>query len=181
LLSRRDRLISAIAGVLAVVVAALVLTSTFGGSSDQPQNPSRLRPGDSPPDFVLPELAAPARFRASSDYFGRPTVITFLASTCVPCRKELPILQDLSEQYRGRLNVVGIAHLEFRDPALRFVTELGVTFPVLHDEPGEVAVAWFVPGLPATFFLDGSGRVVRSIIGPASASAIKSGVDAVVR
>jgi thiol-disulfide isomerase/thioredoxin len=175
-------LISALLGALAAAVATAVLPrSWITADGPSAQESFRLQAGDAPPDFALPDVRDPKRFRSSADYFGRPTVVTFLASTCVPCRKELPILQDISQQYRGELNVVGIAHLEFRKPALRFVTDLGITFPVLHDEPGDVAVAWFVPGLPATFFLDGSGRVVKSIIGPASRAQVQSGVDAVVR
>ncbi len=50
-----------------------------------------------------------------------------------------------------------------------------------HDEQGDTAVAWFVPALPATFFLDREGRVVRSLLGAASEAELESGLDAIVR
>jgi cytochrome c biogenesis protein CcmG/thiol:disulfide interchange protein DsbE len=130
---------------------------------------------------VLPDLRDPRRVRASSDLFGTPSVVTFLASTCVPCRTELPILQALADRYAGRVAVLGIAHLEFRERALPFIEELGISFPVAHDEAGGTAVGWFVPSLPATFFLDREGRVVKAAVGPATREELESGVEAILR
>lgn len=177
-LRRRDRILIAL--LTGLVAAVAYLASGAIGSDDGPGFPA-LHPGDSPPDFVLPDLRDPSRSIASSDFFGSPTVVTFLSSTCVPCRTELPILQRLADEHRGRVRVVGIDHLEFRDQGLRFVEELGITFPVAHDEAGGTAVAWLVPALPATFFLSGDGRVVRSLLGRATEADLKSGLDAILR
>lgn len=177
-LRHRDRILIALVAALVSVVASLALRALR--SDDGPGFPA-LHPGDAPPDFVLPDLRDPSRTIASSDFFGSPTVVTFLSSTCVPCRTELPILQRLADQNRGRVRFVGIDHLELRDQGLRFVEGLGITFPVAHDEAGGTAVAWLVPALPATFFLAQDGRVVRSLLGRATEADLKSGLDAILR
>lgn len=177
-LRRRDRILMALLAGLMAAVAYLAFAGVR--ADDRPGFPA-LHPGDAPPDFVLPDLRDPSRTIASSDFFGSPTVVTFLSSTCVPCRTELPILQRLADEHRGRVRIVGIDHLEFRDQGLRFVEELGITFPVALDEAGGTAVAWLVPALPATFFLAEDGRVVRSLLGRASEADLKSGLDSILR
>lgn len=179
--SRSFTALSLATRIAIAMVAGLVAAAAFVVlSGDEGPSAPRLRAGDSPPDFVLPDLRDPSIERASSDLFGSPTIIAFLSSTCVPCRTELPILQEIADEHRD-VSVLGVAHLEFRETALPFVDGLGIRFPVAHDEAGGTAVSWYVASLPATFFLDRSGRVVRAINGPASRAELESGVAAIVR
>jgi cytochrome c biogenesis protein CcmG, thiol:disulfide interchange protein DsbE len=176
--TRRHRLLAAlIAGLVAAAAFTVVRSSNRDGrGSDRPA----LRVGFAPPPFTLPDLRDPSATISSTRLIGAPTVVAFLSSTCVPCRTELPILQSFADEHPG-LRVIGIDHLEFREQGLRFVEDLGVGFPVAHDEAGETAVAWLVPGLPATFFVDAQGRLSRSLIGPATRSDLESGLRAILR
>lgn len=98
----------------------------------------------------------------------RLVVLNFWATWCTPCTLEMPTLEALWRDYRGRgLVVVGIsvdrgAPRPLLEPYLK---NLGITFPVLLDPDTATARAWRVTGLPATFVLRPGGEVVGVAVG----------------
>jgi len=91
---------------------------------------------------------------------GDVVLLNLWATWCVPCRRETPYLEDLSEEYRERgLKVVGVS-LDTGDAAAdvaMFVEEYGVTYTILHDPQMRGMDLYQVPGLPATFLIDREG------------------------
>jgi peroxiredoxin len=73
----------------------------------------------------------------------------------------MPELQELAERYAGELHVLGVsidgagAGEEIR----RFVDELGVDFPILHDARQRVVRRFTTIGVPESFLIDGEGIV----------------------
>ncbi len=57
-----------------------------------------------------------------------------------------------------------------RATAAAFVKKIGVTYPVLLDEPSAIAKRYGVVGLPTTFFVDAGGIVRGKIVGEADAA-----------
>lgn len=51
---------------------------------------------------------------------GKPSLIDFGASSCVPCRMMKPILDELTIEYKGKANIVLIEVYEFRELASRY-------------------------------------------------------------
>ena len=99
-----------------------------------------------------------------------PLVINFWASWCDPCRKEMPALEELHEQYGNRVQVLGVDVNDlFPDRALALADETGVTYPSLADPGGEVfgheVLNFVATGVPAFVYLDESGTVVGSSSG----------------
>ena len=99
---------------------------------------------------------------------GRPVVIEFWATWCIPCRKTLPHLVELHERYPEDLVVVGLTveePTEDLEKVRDFVREQRVSFPIafapdelfqfMNDRP-DVAV-------PKLFVFDETGRVVTYI------------------
>lgn len=127
-----------------------------------------LPPGDAigrlAPDFELETLDGD-RFRLS-DWAGHPVVLNFWASWCAPCRREVPVLIRLQDQYRDAgLVVVGVNIEEARSPASDFATEFGINFALPMDFDGSVTRAYGIGGQlgpPHTMFLDADG-VIRAI------------------
>ena len=116
------------------------------------------------PDFELETLDG-GRFRLS-DWAGHPVVLNFWASWCTPCRREMPVLIRLQDQYRAEgLIVVAVNIEEARAPADDFATEFGINFALPMDFNGSVTRRYGIRGQlgpPHTMFIDPEG-VIRDI------------------
>ncbi len=112
----------------------------------------------------LPDVSLPCLGGGDSVDLARlrgPLVITFWASWCGPCRRELPIFQRFAKKYAGHVGVLGIDYKDVRpDAALELVAESGVTFPLLADVQEAVGTGGLrVTLLPTLAFLDEDGRL----------------------
>jgi cytochrome c biogenesis protein CcmG/thiol:disulfide interchange protein DsbE len=136
---------------LAVAVAAIVI-----GAPGQPHGPAPRVPG-----FALPALGHPGERVSLTAYAGRPVVVNFFASWCVPCKKETPLLARFFRTAHGRIAMIGVDVNDATAAALSFVRNAGVTYPVGVDRSAATATAWGVVAIPQTFFLDASRHVLR--------------------
>jgi thiol-disulfide isomerase/thioredoxin len=118
------------------------------------------------PDAHIPDLAgAPKSLR---DYLGHPLIINFWATWCAPCRREMPLLQQLWTQHRpDGLQIVGVA-VDSRSAVEQYLKRTSVRYPLLVGEAqGTAAVARFgiEPVLPFSVFADAQGRIVAVKVG----------------
>ncbi len=157
----------------AIVVAALSLASTSFAQDD-------LASVDKPaPTFRLPVYNAVAMGEPNAGMIGidrytgpdaqdkktKLVVVSFMASFCAPCKKEMPYLQALHEKYKEQgLRVMMIA-IDREEDGQKKVAELiatnKVTFPVLKDRFNIVARRWLgsQSPLPSLFMLRPDGTV----------------------
>lgn len=133
------------------------------------------------PAIDLPDLHDTGVRRTTAALRGTPIVINVFASTCVPCERELPMINRVAAEQRGKVAFLGVDQLEFRPPALAFVDRLGVTFPVAHDEAGDLAVSLQLAGLPTTIFVDAQGRERSRTTGPLSETRLRQQIHALLR
>ncbi len=103
-------------------------------------------------------------FVARSVAAGRPTVINLFASWCGPCEREMPLLNRVAGRELGT-DFLGVAHLDARADAERFVAEQQVVFTTVLDLGGEVAAAVGGRGLPVTVAFDRDGVMVGRVFG----------------
>jgi cytochrome c biogenesis protein CcmG/thiol:disulfide interchange protein DsbE len=120
--------------------------------------------GDPFPTKQLPKLTG--GLGSMRDYAGASVVVNFFASYCVPCIKEMPALEQVHDDLGGQVRFVGIDVRDSQKDAAAFVERTGVTYDVLRDPSGTVAVEVGVINLPATFVLDKEGRVLAAHAGP---------------
>ena len=118
------------------------------------------------PDVSLPDLNGTAH--RLSEWAGKPLVVNFWATWCEPCRREIPLLEDLRhENRRNSYEIVGIA-IDHLDSVAKYVRDMKIDYPVLVGERGglEAAAAFGMePVLPFTVFADAHGRIVTLKIG----------------
>ena len=99
---------------------------------------------------------------------GSYVVLNFWATWCAPCRKEIPHLSELENEFRGKgLQVVTIATGTNQQPAMeRFFQEIGVDNLPLHtDANSALARDMGVVGLPVTLIIDPQGQEIARLIG----------------
>jgi len=123
--------------------------------------------GQAPPDFTLPPIEdANVEGFGAGDLrgLGRPVLVNFWASWCVPCIIEHPQLVKLS---REGVPVFGIAYKDRPADSLQFIRRHGNPFRRLaKDEPGRVAIDWGVYGVPESYLLDREGIIRWRYAGP---------------
>ncbi len=161
-----------VAGVLLALVAAGVVAARGSDTGGPPERPvGRVEP------FPAPEIAGSAvdgsGTVALSALRGRPTVVNFWASWCPPCRREAPLLKRFAERHPA-VALLGVAG-EGPDPAARFASRAGWPWESVADPTKEVQRRFRVPGLPATFFVDGDGRVRGRVYGEITERQLEEG------
>ena len=121
------------------------------------------------PEFVLPDLFDETLNRSLLNYSGRPVILNFWASWCVPCKEEMPALQRAYEEHRGEgLVVLGLnqTFVDDLDAARAFVNELALTFPNVRDDTGNTSEGLYqVMGLPTSVFITPDGEIAHKQIG----------------
>lgn len=117
-------------------------------------------------DFSLTNLKGEQM--SLSDARGKITIINFWATCCPPCREEMPHMQSFYEKQQGEVEMlaVNMTHTDSGIPTIeKFVQEHALTFPILLDEAGEVAMAYEVFTLPTSYIVDAEGRIFQKIVG----------------
>jgi peroxiredoxin len=128
--------------------------------------------GQPAPDFELRDLDGDAV--RLSDYRGRVVFINFWASWCRPCKKELPIIQDVYEEKAAEgLVVLAVNWEDGSATAREYADALGLTMPVLNDARGEVYGQYLLRGLPDSFFVDSDGTLAALQYGELSESKMR--------
>jgi cytochrome c biogenesis protein CcmG/thiol:disulfide interchange protein DsbE len=171
------------AGRLAATVAlvtCLGLAGCTGGGSGGPTATTTTAPLGAQP--LVPRTQS--QFQADLDGLrGRVVVVNFWASWCVPCREEMPALEEVSQGYAeaGKpVTVIGVDASDVRAAAAKFLDEVEVTYPTVYDQQGlrgGVAASWTVTGLPQTWFVARDGSRAGRIGGRLTVDDLRSRVD----
>jgi peroxiredoxin len=132
-------------------------------------------------DFALKDLSG--REVSLKTLRGKVILINFWASWCGPCRVEMPYLEKLHREFKGKDVVILGINDERPEVARGFLEKNGYTFSTLVDERREVARNYQVSGIPQVFVIGRDGRVVTHYVGAHSegdfrAALTKAGVGA---
>ena len=118
---------------------------------------------------------------SNTDFLGDPVIVTFWATTCVPCRRELPMLQQLAKDHAAdKLTVLTINTGEPDDLILEFLDEISVDLPVIVDQDGILASEFELLFLPMTYFIDGDWKLRYSTIGEPNEKQIEHGLGLIL-
>jgi cytochrome c biogenesis protein CcmG, thiol:disulfide interchange protein DsbE len=181
----------AAAGALAGLLAAGLLVAggragqdrgevAFGPPAPPPQTWQALAAGTPAPPLRLATLDGGTVDLAALR--GRPVVVNFCASWCVPCRQEFPLLKAVQSAHAGAgLAVVGVVVNSPVTDARAFARDMGAGWPMGVDADHRAIGAWGVLGLPQTFFLRRDGTLASRQPGQLSRASLDAQVAAIVR
>ena len=162
------------------VAATVALAACTGGGAGGPTATTAAEPLGAQPLVARNQ----SQFKADLDALrGRVVVVNFWASWCVPCRQEMPALEQASRAYAeaGKpVTVIGVDASDVRGEAAKFLTKVGATYPTVYDQQGlrgGVAASWSVTALPQTWFVARDGNRAGRIAGRLQADDLRSRVD----
>ena len=99
---------------------------------------------------------------------GRPVLVTFWATTCPGCLKEMPHLVELYEEYgNGGFELIGVA-MSYDPPnrVLELAAERQLPYPIALDLDGGLAYAFGnVMLTPTSFLVAPDGKIIKHKIG----------------
>ncbi len=116
-----------------------------------------------------------------SQYKGRIVVLNFWATYCVPCRKEMPDLAAIQNEYAALgVQVIGASSDEAaeRTKVLQFIKETKINFPVwLGATTADMTRFGLGAALPGTVIIGRDGRIVKVISGIINRVDLKKQID----
>ena len=151
-----SRLISAISrfAVLALgafFIAAAATTSTYA------QDRSQSLIGHPAPAFALQDFQH--KTIRLSQFRGKVVLLNFWASWCAPCQAEMPTFAQWQNQYRGRLQVIGVNMDDQIPKAEAAARKLKVNYPLVVGTAHMAEAFGGIYGLPVTFLIDTHGHI----------------------
>jgi thiol-disulfide isomerase/thioredoxin len=112
---------------------------------------------------------------------GKVTLLNFWASWCAPCRIEAPQLDLLYRKVKSTgVEFIGVDTKDAKGNARSFVNSFDITYPIVFDEQGEIAIRLGnlpARGLPFTVLLDKGGDVAAVYLGALTAKDLQHPLD----
>ncbi|MEU0626510.1 TlpA disulfide reductase family protein [Streptomyces sp. NPDC005989] len=155
--------------------AALVVGISIGGSPGTPAGYHRGKGGtltiDSAHRPVAPDFTgadADGKPVQLSDYAGKTVVVNAWASSCGPCRKEIPVLVRYHRKMEAQgVVVLGLNRDRYPDAARAFAREFQMPYPSILDPGGKQLFALpkgllTTQGQPVTLVVDARGRIAST-------------------
>jgi thiol-disulfide isomerase/thioredoxin len=156
-----------------VAVALVVATAGCTAEAKSSDTPSpfagcaTLTAGAPIADSTLPDLKLPC-FTGGDEVALRslrgPAVINLWASWCGPCRRELPVMQELADKAGDKLTVIGVDTGDGREAGASFAADKSVTMPTLFDQDKKLMNALARINLPVTVFVDADGKSYVNVL-----------------
>ena len=160
--------------ILALPIVALASRLNLGGAPDGSVVVGR----DPLMDNAAPEISLAAvdgRQVALSEYLGRPVIVNFWASWCVPCREEFPLLAAARAAHEeDGLEILGVIHDDSAQNAAAFAATYNAEWPLLDDIDDIAWNAYHGAFVPVTYFIDRAGIVRAVSYGPPPSESLDS-------
>jgi cytochrome c biogenesis protein CcmG, thiol:disulfide interchange protein DsbE len=162
---------------ITLALLALVGLLAFGLAT---KGSDALALGEPVPDSELPLLDGSGS-GSLADYRGDWVLVNVWASWCGPCRDESPALQRFHDTHGGEeFTVLGVDTEDTSDAGLEFVDEFELTYPQLHDGPGEYKDELETTGVPESFLVDPDGELALHRPGPVTEQYLRDEVEPLI-
>lgn len=111
---------------------------------------------------------------------GRPVLLNFWATWCIPCRAELPALAAVAAD-NTNITIIAINMQEEAELADAFLNRIGVTLPAALDQDGAIAHSFGVVNLPTSILIGPDGTVLARHVGYLDEAGIAAFLTPVLR
>ena len=156
-------------GLVALLLALLVWKLVQGSGKE-------AEIGKPAPNFTLNRVDAPGKLQLAS-LRGKVVVLNFWASWCYPCNQEAPTLQAAAKRWGDRVVVLGVDVNDPTSDARKFARKFKLSYPLVHDNHNVTSPKYGLTGLPETFFIDRTGKLVGHVAAAINAADLRDGVE----
>ena len=165
------------------VVLFLVLAAYFTWALLSGRDPQRVESaliGKPAPEFSLPQLLPDLPGAVRADFGGKPVLVNFFSSWCIPCRIEHPYLMELTKN--ADVTIIGIVYKDKPEAATALLQQMGNPYDRIgQDRDGRTAIDFGVYGVPETYVIDAGGIVRFRQPGPLTPDVIRDEVLPLLR
>jgi|SRR5205809_1635765 len=130
------------------------------------------------PNFELKVVDTKGKTMKLSDLRGKGVILDFWATYCEPCKIEMPWFVDLQKKYGPHgLQIVGVDYEDVDEKTVSdFTKKMGINYPIVIGTDKVIESYGGMQGLPMTFFIDRSGKIIDRQLGLISESVIEDNI-----
>ena len=158
--------------IVGVAITLALVAILFVGLGQDPAEIKSPLIGKPAPPFALKAVGSGQTIDIAA-LRGKPVVLNFWATWCVPCYQEHPVLVQ-NAQMIPNVQFIGVVFNDTEDKINAFLRERGSAYPTLLDEQGKTAIEYGVGGVPETYFLNRDGVIVAKFNGPMTTEILQS-------
>ena len=162
-----------VGGLMLVIPMIVLFAVSFGNNPNA--RPSALV-GTQASDFKLVDLDG--NEVELNSFAGKPVVLNFWSTWCGPCKYEHPLLQQAAEQ-NPDVVFLGVIYSDDANKVRTYLKRAGSSYPNLVDDTNRVAIDYGVTGVPESFFINPTGKIVHKEAGPLSPHQLRDKLMAV--
>lgn len=183
---KKNILIWSAAAVLVVIAIIVTSRNRLSNNLNQPATASALiqtsidlistGARQKAGDFTLTDLNGNSV--SLKDFRGKDVYINFWATWCPWCKKELPDLEKISQEYKDKnLIVLAIDIGEDKTTVGNYIKENNYDFNVLLDSSSNISQQYGVSSIPVSIFIDKGGNIAQKNVGAMTEDQMKSVID----
>ena len=152
------------------IFVGLIVAGVAGGVTILTRVGSEVAPvqvGATAPEFRAVDLASGDSVSLRERYRGKVTLVNIWATWCVPCRVEMPAMEQLYTALAPRGFAIAAVSVDEGPPedVRKFGQELNLSFDLLQDRSTRIQQLYQTTGVPESFLLDRHGVIVKRVIG----------------
>jgi peroxiredoxin len=152
------------------IFVGLIVAGVAAGATIMTRVGSEVAPvavGAAAPEFRAVDLGTGDSVSLRERYRGKVTLVNIWATWCVPCRVEMPAMEQLYTALAPRGFAVAAVSIDEGSPddVRKFGQDLKLTFDLLQDRSTRIQQLYQTTGVPESFLLDRRGVIIKRVIG----------------
>lgn len=155
-----------------ILISALTISFiSVACSDDVKENPDNrelssgsIESAEKAPDFSL--TSTNGESIKLSDYQGKVVILDFWATWCPPCRKGIPDLVEIQNEFKDDVIVIGVSlDDDTKSEVVPFMKEYGINYPVVYGDNKVVTDFGSINAIPTSFIINKKGEIVEKHVG----------------